>query len=226
MKQVLSIAALLIAALPLQAQEAGWIGVRVEDQRDRGVIVRSVEPNSPAARANLKEGDVIVQFNKEDVAGVQQFTRLIRETPVGRTVEMKIRRDNRDETVQVTTDRAPNFRDRFGGIDIQVPRIRIEDFPQVQVNTAFVQSGIRIERLTDQLRDFFGVYSSGGVLVTSIDPGSVADKAGLKAGDVITSIDGRDIRTPSEFSREMRRGSSNKTFKIVRNKQEQEIKMQ
>ena len=226
MKQVLSIAALLIAALPLQAQEAGWIGVRVEDQRDRGVIVRSVEPNSPAARANLKEGDVIVQFNKEDVAGVQQFTRLIRETPVGRTVEMKIRRDNRDETVQVTTDRAPNFRDRFGGFDIQVPRIRIEDFPQVQVNTAFVQSGIRIERLTDQLRDFFGVYSSGGVLVTSIDPGSVADKAGLKAGDVITSIDGRDIRTPSEFSREMRRGSSNKTFKIVRNKQEQEIKMQ
>ena len=105
MKQLLCIAILVAAAIPVQAQDAGWIGIRVEDQKDRGVIVRSVEPNSPASKAGLREGDVVLQFNKEDVIGVQQFTRLVRETPVGRMVELKVRRDNRDQTLHVTTER-------------------------------------------------------------------------------------------------------------------------
>ena len=64
MKQLLCIATLLAAALPIQAQEAGWIGIRVEDWKDRGVVVRSVEPNSPAAKAGLKEGDRIVEIGR------------------------------------------------------------------------------------------------------------------------------------------------------------------
>jgi serine protease Do len=224
MGKFLWITFLLALAFPVYAQEAGWIGVRVEDQRDRGVIVRNVESNSPASRAGLKEGDIITQFGKEDVLGVQQFSRLVRETPVGRTAEMKIKRDNRDQTVHVTAERSPTLRDSFNGFNIRMPDIRIGDFPRVEVNTTYTQSGIRIERLTDQLRDFFGVYSNGGVLVTSVDPGSAAEKAGLKAGDVVTAVDGRNIRTPAEFGREMRGGSSTKTVKIIRNKQEQEIK--
>src|SRR5712691_3869496 len=113
MKQLLRIAPLVLAAVPAVAQDTGWIGIRVEDQKDRGAIVRRVEPNSPAGKAGLKEGDVVIQFNKEDVVGVQQFTRLVRETPVGRTVEIKIRRDNRDQTLRVTTEKSPNFRDGF-----------------------------------------------------------------------------------------------------------------
>jgi serine protease Do len=226
MKQLFSVALLLSAATTAFAQTSGWIGVRVEDQKDRGVIVRRVEPNSPAEKAGLKEGDVIIQFNKEDVVGVQQFTRLVRETPVGRAVEIKIERDNRDQTLRVTTERFPNFPDGFGGFDIPFPRIRVRDFPQVQLNTTYVQSGIRVERLTDQLRDFFGVYGNGGVLVTSVDPGSAGEKAGLKAGDVIISIDGRGIRTPNDFSREMRARGSKAMLKIIRDKQEREISIE
>jgi serine protease Do len=227
MKQFLCIAILLGAGIPVQAQaqEFGWIGVRVENGKDRGVVVRSVERNSPAARVGLKEGDVIIQFNKEDVAGVVQFTRLVRETPVGHTVEIKIQRENRGQTLHVTAEKLP-FSNGFGGLELQLPRIRVRDFPQVQVNPTYVQSGIRVERLTDQLRDFFGVYSSAGVLVTSVDPGSAADKAGLKAGDVITSIDGKSIRTPNDFSREMRARGSKTSLKVMRAKQEQEISVE
>jgi len=225
MKQLLCIATLLAAAIPVQAQESGWMGIRVKDGKDRGVVVRSVEPNSPAAKAGLKDGDVILQFNKEDVAGVLQFTRLVRETPVGHTVDIKIQRDNCDQTLHITTEKLP-FPNGFGGLGLQLPRIRVRDFPQVQLNTTYVQSGIRVERLTDQLRDFFGVYSNGGVLVTSVDPGSAADKAGLKAGDVITSIDGKSIRTPGDFSRDMRARGPKAALKIIRARQEQELSVE
>src|SRR6267143_5376949 len=114
MKQLWCSVILLAVAIPIQAQESGWIGIRVEDGKDRGVVVRSIEPNSPAAKAGLKDGDVIIQFNKEDVAGVLQFTRLVRETPVGRTVEIKVQRDNGDQTLQVTTERLP-FLNGFRG---------------------------------------------------------------------------------------------------------------
>ena len=85
MRGVLFGLASLVAAVPAVAQESGWIGVSIEDQKDRGAIIRRVEPNSPADKAGLKEGDVIIEFNRQEVMGVQQLTRLVRETPVGRT---------------------------------------------------------------------------------------------------------------------------------------------
>jgi S1-C subfamily serine protease len=160
---------------------------------------------------------------------VQQLTRLVRETPAGRTVDVKVRRDGREQTFKVTAERAGPF--RSGRFEFDIPGIHIladrsvRDFPRVQVNTVYVQNGIRVEQMTDQLRDYFGVFSNNGVLVTSVDSGSAAEKAGLKAGDVITAIDGKTIRTPSEFSREMRAGSR-PALKVFREKKERDIKIE
>jgi serine protease Do len=86
-------------------------------------------------------------------------------------------------------------------------------------------SGIRTQRLTDQLRDFFGVFTDEGVLVSSVDMNSDGEQAGVKAGDVITSINGTAVRNPAQFAREMRRPNSGITLKIMRDKKEQEIKV-
>ena len=216
---------MILMALPAIAQESGWIGISIEDQKDPGAMIRNVEPNSPAAKAGLKEGDVILQFNKQDVAGVLQLMRLVRETPAGRSVELKVRRDNRDQTFSVTTEKPPN---EFARLGIQWPDTRgiIRQIPQIQVTTAYTQSGIRVEQMTDQLRDFFGVFSNLGVLVASVEKGSDAEKAGLKAGDVIVSIDGKNVRTPADFNREMRAPGSKPALKIFREKQEREIKIE
>ena len=217
-----------LAAIPLLAQQAGWLGVSVDDQTNAGPIVRSIEHNSPAEKAGLKEGDVIVQYNKEPVMGVQQLTRLIRETPVGRTVEMKVRRNNSEQTLHGTTEAA---RFDFPNIQIDGPKVNLlmdqvrRNVPRVEVNTTFVQSGIRVEQMTDQLREFFGAASNSGVLVASVEAGSAAEKAGLKSGDVIVAIDAANIRTPAEFSREMRAANGKVTLKIVRDKQQREIKL-
>jgi serine protease Do len=222
-------AMLLAAAIPVLGQDPGWLGVSIEDQTDSGAIIRRVEPNSPAEKAGLKEGDVILEFNREGVVGAQQLTRLVRETPVGRTVDVKIRRDNREQTLKLTTERGPQF--GSGRFQLDLPDVHIfadrvaRDFPRVQVNTVFVQSGIRVEQMTDQLRDFFGVSGNNGVLVASVDSGSAVDKAGLKAGDVITAVDGRTIRNPADFSREMR-ADAKPTLKIIRDKQEREIRVE
>src|SRR5438105_4536637 len=109
MRGTLFATVMLVAAIPVLAQDAGWIGVSIEDQKDRGAIIRRVEPNSPAEKAGLKEGDVILEFNKEEIIGVQQLTRLVRETPVGRAVDVKVRRDNRDQTLKITAERASGF---------------------------------------------------------------------------------------------------------------------
>src|SRR5438132_5122362 len=102
MRRIFLAIALVLAAVPAWAQDSGWIGVSIEDQKDGGAVIRRVEPNSPADKAGLKQGDVILGFGKEDVVGVQQLMRLVRETPVGRTIDVKVRRDNREQTFKVT----------------------------------------------------------------------------------------------------------------------------
>jgi serine protease Do len=226
---LLSITLVVATAIPALGQDSGWLGISIEDQKEPGAIIRRVESNSPAEKAGLKQGDVIVEFNNEQVIGVQQLTRLVRETPVGRVVEVRVRRDNREETFKVTTERGPEL--RSGSFGLELPNVHIladsvlRDMPRLQVSTVYVRAGIRVEQMTDQLRDFFGVYGNNGVLVTSVDSASAAEKAGLKAGDVITTIDGKSVETPAEFSREIRAGSK-PTLKVIRDKQEREIRFE
>jgi serine protease Do len=231
MRKILTAFVIILTAVPAWAQGAGWIGVSVEDQKDRGALVQRIEPNSPAEKAGLKEGDVILEFNKESVVGVQQLTRLVRETPVGRTVDVKVLRNNREETVKVTAERNSGIWDgSFSFNTSNLPDVHIladqfsRNVPRIEMHTVHMQSGIRVEELSDQLRDFFGVTGSNGVLVTSVERGSAAEKAGLKAGDVITTIGTRTIRTPDDFSRGMR-ADSKPVLKIVRDKAEREIRL-
>jgi serine protease Do len=84
---------------------------------------------------------------------------------------------------------------------------------------------MRVEQLTDQLRDYFGVSGTEGVLVASVELDSAAGREGVKAGDVIIAIDGKSVSSPAEFGREMRAATagSQRVLKIVCDKQEREI---
>src|SRR5262249_30972132 len=229
-KKILWITVVIVmVAIPVMAQDSSWIGISIVDDKDQGAVVRQVEPNSPADKAGLKAGDIILEFNKEGVIGAQQLTRLVREPPVGRTVDVKVRRDNRDQTFRVTTEHSAII--RRGQIDFNFPDVHVltdrvlRDLPRVQVSTVYAQTGIQVEQMTDQLRDYFGVLGNNGVLVTSVDAGSAAEKAGIKTGDVVTAIDGKTIRNPGDFGREMR-ANGKATLKIIRDKKEREIRLE
>jgi serine protease Do len=227
MKILLTFVLACMIALPAHAQQTGWLGVSVEDGKDQGATIRSVETDSPAAKAGLKSGDLITEYNRTPVLGSVQLSRLIRETPPGRTVDLKFRRDNRDQTVQITTataqDRTVTFFRNGPTIDL---RDRLESVrnavPRFQMTFSYSRSGIHVQDMTSQLRDFFGINSNNGVLVVMVDRASAGETAGIKAGDVIIAVDGHGIRSPYDFDREMR-ATARVTVRVMRDKKESDI---
>lgn len=220
---------LVAGTAPAFAQERGWIGASIADQTDGGVLVRSVEANSPAEKAGLRANDVILRYNKQEVVGVMQLTRMVSETPVGRTVDLTVQRDNREETLKVTAERAPFA---IGAVRLQ-PNLSTlnlsnisKDMPHVFINSSVSQSGVQVDSMTPQLREFFGVKQGEGALVSSVDAGSAAARAGLKAGDVITAVDGVAVATPADFNREMRSRTTAFTLKLVRDKQPLDMRVE
>jgi serine protease Do len=233
LKSLLVSVVVLAVAIPAFAQEVGWIGVSIAEQTDRGVLVRSVEANSPAEKGGIRANDVILQYNKEDVVGVLQLTRMVNETPVGRTIDVTIRRDNREQTVKVTTERRPAAfglisPNRLPNISSAIRDRVVRAAPNLDLllrDGSSMTAGIRVGSLTPQLREFFGVKGDIGVLVSNVQTDSEASKAGLRAGDVIISVAGRSVSTPTDFTREFRATTGGVALRVVRDKQERDVRI-
>jgi len=204
--------------------EGGWLGVEIaevtaEKAKDlklssvRGVIVDGVEPDSPAAKAGIKEKDVITQYDAQPVEGAVQFRRLIRETPPGRSVTLEISRAGSLQNISVELgDRTDVYvrkmkgkmRDFGGAYSFSMPNVEeLPDMPEVMDSRTPVL-GINAEDLTSQLGSYFGAPNNAGVLVREVRPGTPADKAGLKAGDVITKVEGKEVRTLGDLRAQLR----------------------
>lgn len=219
-------------------EESGWLGVEIaevtpEKAKDlklaavRGVIITAVDPDSPAAKAGLKENDVVTQYDGQTVEGTVQFRRLVRETPAGRTVALVISRggamqnlsvelgDLNSVTVKRMRGRMRDFGDAYTFV--------IPDMPPMPPDMHMAQPfhdrrtpllGIGAEDLTPQLGAFFGAPDNAGVLVREVNSGTPAEKAGLKAGDIITQVDGKPVRSLDELRAQLREKSGQKTVNL------------
>jgi serine protease Do len=191
------------------------IGVQVTEGKDGGVLIEEVRPDSPAEKAGLKRSDVVVEFDGERVRSVRQFGRLIQETPPGRMVKATVVRDGQRKELQITPQEGRGVLGRGlpDGDLLREPQRELErmrgqlppgfnfrfDLPEILSGRRL---GITVEELTDQLAKHFG--ATEGVLITSVTDGSAASRAGLEAGDVITSIDGRSVRSGDDLMRALR----------------------
>jgi S1-C subfamily serine protease len=228
------------------------IGVRLSDvtadnmktlkvSRIEGAVVEGVNPNSPAATAGLHEKDVIVQFDGERVRSASHLTRLVNETPAGREVTLSVMRDGRRSDLRIKPEAGTSWFDpRFGGmIDQEQWREYAEQAGraarEMSQNLPEMMPGMRgemvwrlgrgrlgatVQELTPELAEYFGVKS--GTLVTTVAQDSPAGKAGLKAGDVITAVDGKSIATPGELLRALpaRDQARDVSLTVVRDKKE------
>ena len=216
------------------ADEGGWLGVEIgevtaEKAKDlklpavRGVLVDDVEPDSPAAKAGIKEKDVITQYDGQPVEGTVQFRRLIRETPPGRSVTLEISRGGSTQNISVVLgDRSDvsvrkmkgKMRNFGGAYSFSMPNVEeLPDMPDVMdARTPIL--GINAEDLTGQLGSYFGAPNNAGVLVREVRPGTPAEKAGLKAGDVIIKIEGKEVRTLADLRAQLREKSNQATVNV------------
>jgi membrane-associated protease RseP (regulator of RpoE activity) len=258
---LLTVVVLMIAAPSVLAQpgpqpmvfygEGPWggsyLGVDTQDvsadrigqlhlKEERGVEVTTVDQDAPAGKAGIKEHDVILSVNEQQVESVEQLRRIIREIPAGRTVTIGISRDGQPLTLKAQLTERKNIGDmdhvfNFNMPPITVPAVHIPpinmpdmDVPSVVIMHSPARSGLMVENLTPQLGDYFGVKSGTGVLVRSVEKGSRGEQAGFRAGDVVVKINGSPVNDCSDFTRLLRKRADNKaSVTVMRERKEQTL---
>lgn len=205
-------------------------------KEEEGVEVTMVDQDAPAGKAGIKEHDVILSMNGTAIESKPQLQRMIHETPPGRVITLGLSRDGQPMTIKVQlADRSSEFAHMNKGKDFhfEVPPIpnipNLPDFEIPNVSVVVVHSSIRsglmVENLTPQLGEFFGAKNGNGVLVRSVEKGSRAEKAGLRAGDVITRIGDQSVHDTSDFTSALHGRSKGGSVNIgvIRDRKEQTL---
>jgi len=230
-----------------------YLGVRTQDitkermsalklKDETGVEVVMVDQDAPAAKAGIKEHDVVLSVNGTHIESEEQLRRVVRETPPGRTVAISLLRDGQPVNLNVTlADRKEMIKAMakkgnwpampampamppHSGMPMGAPFMEF-DAPQVNVLVQTSgRSGIMVEGITPQLAEFFGVKNGAvGVLVRAVEKGSAGEAAGLRAGDIILKVESEKITDPGDWRRALRGKSGQVAISILREKKEQTV---
>jgi serine protease Do len=212
-------------------------------KEEHGVEVTLVDQDAPAGKAGIKEHDVILTLNGNQVESVEQLRRMIREIPPGRIVNLGISRAGQLMTLKTQlADRRQTFALARPGkaLTFAMPAIpavpAMPAFPatpfvpdmdmpvSIVVVHSSARSGLMVENLTPQLGDYFGAKDGKGVLVRSVEKGSRAEQAGFRAGDVIVKVNGESISDSGDFTHAVRgRKGNSVTVSIIRERKEQNL---
>lgn len=243
---------------PSTAASQGYLGIVFHDVGDdrlsalnlkepHGVEILHVDHDGPANQAGLREHDVILQMNGQVIEGEEQLRRILRETPVGRTVTLVLSRDGQTLTVSTQlADRARVEHDAWqqhivpdstppsplhgnsflGGGTIASPAITAPPDARSHpfMGTVILGSsytGAAMEMIGPQLAQFFGSQGGNGLLVRSVDPNSPAAAAGLRAGDVVVRANAVIIVGTGDWARVVRENRGHPlSVVVVRDRQE------
>jgi serine protease Do len=218
-----SVAQKIVAELEQHGKvERGWLGVQIQEvtpaiaaslglKADHGALVAVVTPNSPGAKAGLKQGDVILAFNGTDVAKMHDLPKLVSAIAPGSKAELTVWRGGQETPVELTLGEAP-----------ENPQIASADEGQQQPgdNHADVM-GLQLSALTKEVRRELNLGSEvHGVLVARVQNGSIADNLGLARGDVIVSINQQPVASPQEAAERLQQiaSSPNKSALLLLNR--------
>lgn len=220
---------------------------RYQMSQVRGVGVTQVVKDSPAEKAGLRKDDVILRIDGENVSSVRKLNRLVSEMAPDHAVRITVSRGGAEQELTATIGKR-NQSSMVQGLFRGEPRVWKWDESNPKLwkwegplldkhnlagvgDLAFVfgnsrRIGVSTMALTKQLADYFGIVGGQGVLVTSVTDDSPAAKAGVKAGDVITAIDGETVDSSGDLSRVInRKKEGDVTLTIIRNKAQQTIRV-
>ncbi len=180
----------------------GWLGVSIQDlspelasqfglSEPKGVLVSEVLDDSPAKRAGLERGDVIVEYDGKPAENPTQLRNAVAQTIVGKKVVVKFIRDKKTRTVEVAIVEQPKNIAQSGG----------EEGGE-SASSSGLLSDLDVRELTSELAARFGLGAhERGVLIARVQPGSKADEAGLKEGDLILEVNRQSTATFKAYER-------------------------
>ena len=225
----------------------GFLGVHAEDidkekatrynlREVRGVGITDVVAGSPAEKAGLKKDDVILRFDNDTVTSVRKLNRLVSEVAPDQSVRLLISRGGAEQEVSVTIGKRNNYTNTLRGA-LRTPRGRVWSPEDLKGNIfegdagSFVfalgshrRIGVSTMQLTKQLAEYFGIADGQGVLVTAVTDDGPAAKAGVKAGDVITAVDGEKVSGAGDLTRAInKKKDGDISLTVVRNRSQRTI---
>ena len=171
----------------------GYLGVLIQKvtpeiaeslgmEKSTGALVANISKDGPAEKAGVKVGDVIVEFDGKEVKDSGDLPIIVARTPVDKKVRMKVLRERKEVTLTVA----------------------VGELKEEEVVAAVPEKGelgMTVQRLTPQIAESLGLDKADGVVVTAVEPGSAADEAGIRRGDVIMEIDRKPIRSLDEYKK-------------------------
>ena len=194
----------------------GWLGVGIQGidkslaeslglPNSKGTLITSVQPSSPADKAGLQAGDVITQFDKQNVNETSELPVIVGNTPIGKKVAVSIVRAGKNKVLDVT-----------------VEKLKGKDDKPVIAALEKGSLGVAVSSLSDEERADF-VNKKEGVKVEKVMPDSAAEKAGLQSGDIILQVGGESIGTPAKLKTTIQAAKADKPLAILLKRGEQSI---
>jgi serine protease Do len=204
----------------------GWLGVQIQEvtpaiaaslglQSEHGALVAVITPDSPGAKAGLKQGDVILTFNGNEVSRLRDLPRLVAETAPDTGVKMKVWRNGQPVELHAILGELPNNEQVAAATNG-----REQDGEQGEAARADAL-GMHLAPLNSQLRrELHTGKEVQGVVITQVDPGSAAAEVGLSEGDVVVAIDQQPVKTPQEAAAKLKEaaGSPRKSALLLLNR--------
>jgi serine protease Do len=200
-----------------------------------GVYIESVREGRPAAKAGIQTGDIVIDFDGERVRSASHFTRLVQESVPNREITAVVIRGTSKQNLKISPDAGGELnilsnkgRRQLQDFQLNLPR---SDFNFNRNNDALRRAlpangaslGVTVSPLSDQLASYFGVKQ--GVLVSAVTTGSPAAGAGVRAGDVMTAINGQSVADSGDVTRALRQGSGESVeISVTRDKKSLSLK--
>ena len=168
-----------------------------------GALVAEVMKGSPAERAGIKTGDVIVEFNNKEIKDSSDLPAMVARIAPGTTVPLKVLRD---------------------GKDISLP-IAVGEMKENEVVASGGENGLglTVQPVTPEIAQSLGIDRTDGVVITNVTPGGAADEAGLREGDLITQVNRHAVKNLADYNREMARGEKGKSVLLLVKRGEQSV---